>query len=90
MECNAMKRALHPAYSPDLAPSIFYLFDHVKQLLKRYKFADREAFLHEIEDILRGIAKVILEDVFLSWMERLRQYSRAAGEQIESTKFLRE
>jgi histone-lysine N-methyltransferase SETMAR len=72
MEGNAMKRAPHPPYSPDLAPSEFYLFGHVKQLLRGYEFADRETFLHAIEDISTGIEKVMLENVFLSWMERLR------------------
>jgi hypothetical protein len=48
---NAMKRAQHPPYSPDFAPSDFYLFGRVKQLLTGYEFADREALLHAIEDI---------------------------------------
>jgi hypothetical protein len=73
MERNAAKRAPHPPCSPDLAPSDFYLFGHVKQLL-----------------ILRVIEKMILEDVFLSEMERLRQCGIAAGEYVESTKLLRE
>jgi histone-lysine N-methyltransferase SETMAR len=34
MERNAMKRAPRPPYSPDLAPSNFCLFGHVKQLLR--------------------------------------------------------
>jgi histone-lysine N-methyltransferase SETMAR len=82
MERNAMKRALHPPYSPDLAQSDFHLFGHVKQPLRECEFADREAFLDAIEDILRSIEKVILKDVFLSWMERLRQCGRAAGEYV--------
>jgi hypothetical protein len=43
-----------------------------------------------MEYVLRGIEKVILEDVFLSWMERLHQCSSAAGEYVEETKFVRE
>jgi hypothetical protein len=41
-------------------------------------------------DILRGIEKVILKDLFLSWMERLCQYGSAAEEYGEQTKLLRE
>jgi hypothetical protein len=66
MERNAMKRALHPPYSPDLTPSDFALFGYVKQLLRGYESTNREAFLYPVEDISRGIEKVILENVFLS------------------------
>jgi hypothetical protein len=52
-----MKRGPHPPYSPDLAPPDFYLFAHVEQLPKGSEFADREALLHGIEDILRDIEK---------------------------------
>jgi histone-lysine N-methyltransferase SETMAR len=33
LEDNNLKSALHPPYSPDLAPSGFFLFGHVKRLL---------------------------------------------------------
>jgi hypothetical protein len=90
MERNAMIGAPHPSYSPDLASSDFYLFGHGKQILRGSEFADREALLHAIGNILGGIDKVILEDVFLSWMEKLRQRGSAAGEHVEQTKFLSE
>jgi hypothetical protein len=59
MEHNAMKRAphLHPLYSPDLAPSDFYLSGHVKQLLRGHEFADREARLRAIGAILGRLRK---------------------------------
>jgi transposase len=57
MERNAMKRSPHPSYSPDLTRLGFSLCGHVKQLLRGYEFADREALLHVIGDILRAIAK---------------------------------
>jgi hypothetical protein len=71
MKRNAMKRAPHLPYSPDLSPLDFYLFGHVKEFLREYEFADRKALLHAIKDILKGIEKVILKAVFDSWMERL-------------------
>jgi hypothetical protein len=71
-----------------MAPSDFLLFSHFEQLLKGYEFSGRGALLREIEDILRGIENVILEDVFLSEMERLRQCGSAAAEYVEETKFL--
>ena len=31
----SFKRAPHPAYSPDIAPSDFFLFRYMKEMLKR-------------------------------------------------------
>jgi histone-lysine N-methyltransferase SETMAR len=42
LEQNAMKRASHPAYSPDLTPSDFHRFGYVKQLLAGQEFSDGE------------------------------------------------
>jgi hypothetical protein len=39
LEQNSVKRAPHPPYSPDLAPSDFYLFGYVKQCLSSCAFA---------------------------------------------------
>jgi hypothetical protein len=57
MEPNAMKRALHPPYSPDLTSSDFSLCGHVKQPLRGSEFADREVLLHAIEDLWRALKK---------------------------------
>jgi histone-lysine N-methyltransferase SETMAR len=61
---NSMQRAPHPAYSPDMAPSDFYVFGDVKQLLSGCQFADQDSLLQAVSDILVGIKKVILERVF--------------------------
>jgi histone-lysine N-methyltransferase SETMAR len=57
MEQNSTQRAPHPAYSPNLAPSDFYLFDSVKQLLSGCQFADQDSLLQAVSDILVGIEK---------------------------------
>jgi hypothetical protein len=57
MKRTVVKRTPHSPSSLDLAPSDFYRLGHVKQLLRKYEFADREALLHAIEDILRGTEK---------------------------------
>jgi hypothetical protein len=80
---NAMKRALHPAYSPTLAPSDFYLFDCVRQRLAGQKFPDVEAPLGEINAMLAGFEKVDLEGIFLWWMERLRRDIDIDGEYVD-------
>jgi hypothetical protein len=73
MQQNAMRRAPHPPYSPDLAPSDFYLFDYIKHLLLGCEFTDRDSLLQGVSDILGGIEKATLEGVFCNWMERLHQ-----------------
>jgi transposase len=49
--------APHPPYSPDLAPSDFYLFGKVKHLLTGKKFASADEILHEICEILEIIGR---------------------------------
>jgi histone-lysine N-methyltransferase SETMAR len=67
---NRMKSVLHPPYSPDLAPSDFYLFGYVKRCLAGLSFEDAHQLLAAIEGVLHGIEKVTLQAVFLEWMGR--------------------
>jgi histone-lysine N-methyltransferase SETMAR len=50
---NEMVIAAHPPYSPDLAPSDFYLFGHMKGLLRGEPFETGERLLSAVEGILR-------------------------------------
>jgi hypothetical protein len=68
-----MKSAPHPPYSPDLAPSDFYLFGCVKRPLAGLSFEDANQLLAAVESVLEGIEKVTLQAVFLEWMDRLRK-----------------
>jgi hypothetical protein len=83
MEQNSMQRAPYPTYSPDLAPSDFYLFGYVKQLLSGCQSADQNSLLQAVGDILVAIEQITLESVFHNWMERLCQYSATSGEYVE-------
>jgi histone-lysine N-methyltransferase SETMAR len=71
LERNGMKRALHPPYSPDLAPSDFSLFGYVKGCLADHSFESTDALFGVVQGILEAIEKVTLQAVFLDWMERL-------------------
>jgi histone-lysine N-methyltransferase SETMAR len=42
---NRMKSESHPSYSPDLAPSDFYLFGYVKRCLAGLLFEDADQLL---------------------------------------------
>jgi hypothetical protein len=55
-----MKRAPHPPYSPDLAPSDFYLFGYVKGCWAGNAFEDADELYRAIQLILEDIEKVTL------------------------------
>ena len=62
-----MKRAPHPPYSPDLAPSDFFLFGFIKSKLLGAKFDTVEDLKEAIEGILEDISPELLNRVFLEW-----------------------
>jgi hypothetical protein len=60
-----MKSAPHPPYSPDLAPSNFYLFGYVKRCLAGLSFEDAYQLLAAVKGILGDIEIVTLHAIFL-------------------------
>jgi hypothetical protein len=80
---NRMKSTLRPPYSPDLAPSDFYLFGYVKRCLAVLSFEDADQLLAAVKGTLEGIEKGTLQAVFLEWMDRLRKYIAANREDTE-------
>jgi histone-lysine N-methyltransferase SETMAR len=80
---NRMKSVLHPPYSPDLAPSDFYLFEYVKRCLTGFSFEDADQLLAAVEGFPEGIEKVTLQAIFLEWMYRLKRYIATNGEDTE-------
>ncbi len=71
MRQNNMKRAPHPPYSPDIAPSDFYLFGYIKEKLKGIVFDSPQELFDRISEILGEISKDTLKKVFLNWRKRL-------------------
>jgi hypothetical protein len=80
---NRMKSAPHLLYSPDLAPSDFYLFGYVKRCLAGLSFEDADRLLAVVGGVLKGTEKVTLQAVFLEWMDRLRKCIATNGDYIE-------
>jgi hypothetical protein len=60
-----MEKAPHTPYSPDIAPSHFHLFSHVKNRFAGASFADVDELLEAVITVLGDIEKVTLEAVFL-------------------------
>jgi hypothetical protein len=59
MEENGLERAIHPPYSPHLAPSDFYLFIPVTHCLRGQSFETADELFLAIDAVLRGIRQYI-------------------------------
>ena len=62
----------HPSYSPDLAPSDFWLFDYIKQRLKSLE--------KQIVEILEAIPHQEYKKTFDKWSERMKLCVKCEGE----------
>jgi histone-lysine N-methyltransferase SETMAR len=60
---NRMKSAPHPPYSPNLAPSGFYLIEYVKRCLAGLSFEDADQLLAAVEGALEGIESDLASDL---------------------------
>jgi transposase len=79
---DEMKRAPHPPYSPDLAPSDFFLFGYVKRKLMRYRAESESELLVRIRVILAEIPWDILNAVFFESMDRLQKCIDTNGDDV--------
>jgi transposase len=84
-EENGLRLALHPPYSPDLAPSDFFLFGYVKKRLKGMVFPSYKELLDAIGEVVTGVESEILTAVFEHWMERLESVSQNNSDYCSQT-----
>lgn len=70
----------HPPYSPDLAPSDFFLFGNLKRVLKGSTFRSSEELLVVVKEKLSQIPKEVLVSVFEGWEIRLSAVIESGGE----------
>ena len=61
----------HPPYSPDLAPTDFYLIGYIKTILKGTHFETLNELMAAIIAILEKMPHKLLEEVMDEWMHRL-------------------
>jgi hypothetical protein len=78
-----MRRASQPPFSPDLAPSDFYLFGKLKTTLMRSVFENEQRLLDGIMKVLDRITRDELESVFEEWAARLEACIYRGGEYVE-------
>jgi hypothetical protein len=72
----------HAPYSPDLAPSDFYLFGKLKGAFAGRELASTEELLLAMKDVTRSIERDELESVFNAWERRLIQCIEEQGEYV--------
>jgi hypothetical protein len=79
---NGFVKMPHPPYSPDIAPSDFYLFGNIKTKLAKCHGTTREELFRNVQAILSSIPDSELFNVFKEWMRRLQQVIDSGGEYI--------
>lgn len=79
LESHGMKKVPHPAFSPDLAPSDFFLFGYLKKCLEGQSFQTRDELFSMINQILSEIPEQMLKDSFEEWKKRLEEVIRLEG-----------
>ncbi|KAA6355875.1 MAG: putative mariner transposase [Streblomastix strix] len=70
----------HPPYSPDLAPSDFYLFSNLKKLLKGCDFKTEEEVHAKVEEALRKFTPSQFQQAYENWIHRLEMVILTNGE----------
>jgi hypothetical protein len=82
VECvqhNKFERMPHPPYSPDIAPSDFYLFGTVKQRLQTCEGGSFEELEANVHEILAFIKPFELSATMRAWMGRLQNLIDSDG-----------
>ena len=74
------KRAPQPPYSPDIAPSDFFLFGYLTDKLRGQQFTSFDDLKEKIIEILKSIPHKTLLNVFEAWIERCKWVSTHGGE----------
>jgi len=63
----------HPAFSPDLAPSDFFLFPKRKEILKGRHFDDNDDIMSNTMAALNAILQNQFQNCFEGWTRRWHQ-----------------
>jgi hypothetical protein len=82
MDANRMTQAPRPPYSPDLAPSDFFLFREAKRQLSGCSFDHAEDLVTVSQEILDGTDKPLLIRVFEEWVGKLEQCIATKGKYV--------
>jgi len=73
----------HPPYSPDLAPSDFFLFPRMKRDLKGKRFQNVEEVREKMTEALKAITLQEFQNCFEQWKKRWDKCIASQGEYSE-------
>lgn len=73
----------HPPYSPDLAPSDFYLFPKLKKQLAGLRFVSDQEVKSQTEGVLQELSKNGLMEAFEAWSKRCDKCIEMQGSYVE-------
>ena len=76
---SEFKRAPHPAYSPDLAPSDFFLFGFIKEQLRGQSFKTEDLYKATYSN-MRCISSEKIKEVLYHWKYRCEWVYSNEGE----------
>lgn len=78
-----LKKACHPAYSPDLSPCDFWFFGYCKEYIKETEIEDEFDLIEKIRSAFNDVSFEVLQSVFTNWMDRLNTVINTNGEIIK-------
>ncbi|PNF38656.1 hypothetical protein B7P43_G01208 [Cryptotermes secundus] len=73
----------HPLYSPDLAPSDFYLFGRLKSDLQGMRFVDDDAIIQNVREWIRHQPQDFFEKGIRMLPKRWKKCADCGGEYVE-------
>ena len=73
----------HSVYSPDLAPSDFFLFPKIKEILKGRHFDDIDDIRSNTTSALKAIPQNQFQNYFEGWTRRWHRCIASQGEYFE-------
>jgi hydrogenase maturation factor len=82
LEISRAERLPHPACSPDLIPSDFFLSGYIKEKSSDCDCESQEDLLNAITEIFTGVDQEVLLCVFESWVNGLKWVIKHEGEGI--------
>ena len=72
-----------PPYSPDLAPSDFHLFRHLKESLRGWAFEDDEAVTMAVNECIEGHHQNFLLEGVKTLEQRWETHAALRGNHVE-------
>jgi len=73
----------HPVYSPDIAPSDFFLFPKIKEVLKGRHFDDIADIRSNTRAALKAVPQNQFQNCFEGWTKRWHRCIASQGEYFE-------